>query len=221
MVTTGNVQVKRDHLSLGRDMVVPEVLTEENVRPFQRLAAAMHGDCTITAEPKACRDGVRKERTLAIMQLSHGGRQSPNILGGRWPFVSPLAPSAVPLHFTSRKGREAANIGKWLSQALSMLMHKLMFQTPRAMSPGDIDTVIGAFVRGAQLAARSGFDGVELHAGHGCTCYSFPYKPGYLKCKRIELITHIFTLRSHCGILVASGRVIFIQGYVACNSSLV
>ncbi|KDQ50384.1 hypothetical protein JAAARDRAFT_200060 [Jaapia argillacea MUCL 33604] len=35
------------------------------------------------------------------------------------------------------------------------------------MSTEDIDDVVIEFVRGARLAAESGFDGVELHASHG------------------------------------------------------
>ncbi|PSS37442.1 hypothetical protein PHLCEN_2v649 [Hermanssonia centrifuga] len=49
----------------------------------------------------------------------------------------------------------------------SSLIQALMFQTPRAMTSSSIHDVISAFARGAELAARSGFDGIELHAGHG------------------------------------------------------
>ena len=55
-----------------------------------------------------------------------------------------------------------------LSQALSGILHRLVFLTPREMAQGDIDHVVDAFVKGAQLAAKSGFDGIEIHAAHGC-----------------------------------------------------
>jgi len=42
-----------------------------------------------------------------------------------------------------------------------------MFQKPQEMSRMDIDEVVEAFVRGAELAVKSGFDGIELHAAHG------------------------------------------------------
>ena len=83
MVMTGNVQVSNDHLSLGRDITVSDVLTDETVRPFRQLASAIRGT-----------EANSGHRTLAIMQLSHAGKQSANILGGRWPFVPPQAPSA-------------------------------------------------------------------------------------------------------------------------------
>lgn len=145
MIITGNVQVCHDHLSLGRDMIVPSVLSQGTIRPFARLATVIHGD-----KPDV------STRPLAIMQLSHSGRQSPNILGGRAPFSSPSAPSAVPLRLSSNGG------------LVSTLIHSVLFQTPREMHKRDIDDVSNAFVRGAELASLSGFDGIELHAGHGC-----------------------------------------------------
>ncbi|MFJ4190947.1 NADH:flavin oxidoreductase [Kitasatospora sp. NPDC089509] len=39
--------------------------------------------------------------------------------------------------------------------------------TGRAMTPADLDAVIGAFAEAAAAAERIGFDGVELHGAHG------------------------------------------------------
>ncbi|KAJ7288288.1 hypothetical protein C8J57DRAFT_1279760 [Mycena rebaudengoi] len=144
MIITGNVQVSPHHLSLARDLVIPAELSVESVRPFKELAAAMHG--------------ARKEKDqpVAIMQLSHAGRQSPNILGGRFPFFRPLAPSNI------RLGSSLKN-----NNFLSDLIHRIMFQVPRDMSPADIDEVVESFVRGARLASQAGYDGVELHVAHG------------------------------------------------------
>ena len=167
MIMTGNVQVMRDHLSLGRDNIVPEELTPEAVEPFTRLAAAIHQ--TDASTSSAVEDGAAG-RTLAILQLSHAGRQSPNVIGGRWPFAPPLAPSTVPMEYPRRENREQAGLARLISNLLYMTMYKTMFQTPWAMSISNIEAAIGAFVRGAQLAARSGFDGIELHGAHGCTC---------------------------------------------------
>ncbi|KAJ3892645.1 hypothetical protein GG344DRAFT_44984 [Lentinula edodes] len=142
MIVTGNVQVSKQHLTLGRDMVVPKVLTNQTIQPFQQLAQVIHGD--------------QHSHSLAIMQLNHAGRQSSNILGGRLPFVSPLGPSAV------RFGHSKRNEG-----VISNIFHWLLFQTPKAMSSADIDNVVSEFVRGASLALQSGFDGVQLHVAHG------------------------------------------------------
>jgi 2,4-dienoyl-CoA reductase-like NADH-dependent reductase (Old Yellow Enzyme family) len=148
MIFTGNVQVCKRHLTLGRDLVVPPDLSPVNVAPFKRLADVMH-------------DGGRQEDIpLAIMQLSHSGRQSANFLGGRWPFQPPDAPSAIPV---------GANAGSgWLERTV----YALTFATPRPLDAAGIDGVVEAFLRGAKLAHAAGYDGVELHASHGCT--SFP-----------------------------------------------
>ncbi|KAJ7915752.1 hypothetical protein B0H13DRAFT_2231803 [Mycena leptocephala] len=143
MIFTGNVQVSPQHLSVARDLVLPRELSERNLKPFRELAAAMHG----------WRD---EKPPLAIMQLNHTGRQSPNILGGRLPFSPPLGPSSI------RVGSSLHNRG-----ILSDLLHRLVFQIPRSMSLHDIDEVVEAFVRGARLAAQTGYDGVELHVAHG------------------------------------------------------
>lgn len=142
MIITGNVQVSPDHLTLGRDMVIPDTLEESTVQPFKDLSCAIRSCCS---------------QTLAIMQLSHAGRQSPNVLGGRKPFASPLAPSAIRLgndltHDTSFVGR---------------VLYRVLFQTPKEMQLDDIDLTVRQFTRGAQLAVEAGFNGIELHASHG------------------------------------------------------
>jgi 2,4-dienoyl-CoA reductase-like NADH-dependent reductase (Old Yellow Enzyme family) len=139
MIITGNVQVSRRHLSAPRDIIIPEVITETSVKPFKALANAMH-------------DGGK--RPLAIMQISHSGRQSANMMGGRLPFEPPLAPSAVPI--------------KPGPGVLSTLIYKSMFQTPREMTLDDVEDLVVSFVRGAKVAMLSGFDGIQLHAAHGC-----------------------------------------------------
>ncbi|KLO14392.1 FMN-linked oxidoreductase [Schizopora paradoxa] len=145
MVITGNVQVSPRHLTLGADMVVPEVLSAESMAPWKVLARAMKGEM----------DGLDEPRPFAIMQLSHAGRQSTNFIGGRMPFVPPLAPSSIRLGSTSKDGY------------IARVLYRILFQTPRAMSKTDIEDVVACFVRGARLASESGFNGVQLHAAHG------------------------------------------------------
>ncbi|KZP24983.1 FMN-linked oxidoreductase [Athelia psychrophila] len=143
MIITGNVQVSPTHLSLGRDLVLPRSVSDGALQPFRKLAQEMHRY-----------EGSSSEGLpLAIMQLSHGGRQSPNFLGGRPLCDAPLAPSAI-----------ALGTG---SDVLSSLVEGALFQRPQAMSLSDIDDVVTSFVRGARLAALAGFDGIQLHAAHG------------------------------------------------------
>ncbi|KAJ7483460.1 hypothetical protein FB451DRAFT_1350565 [Mycena latifolia] len=142
MIFTGNVQVSPRHLCLARDLVLLSQLSAAHLKPFEALATAIHGE--------------RADKPMAIMQLSHAGRQSPNLLGGRLPFVPPLGPSSI------RLGSSLGNNG-----IISGLLHRFIFQVPRAMSLADIDDVVEAFVHGAKVAARTGFDGAELHVAHG------------------------------------------------------
>ncbi|KAF4619445.1 hypothetical protein D9613_005353 [Agrocybe pediades] len=147
MIITGNVQIMKDHGTLGRDMAIPASLdADELLQPFRELADAIHG-------VRSPCDGMRRNKTLAIMQLNHTGRQAANVIGGRLPLKPPLAPSAV------RVGS-----GKDLG---SRMLNTLLFQVPQAMSHTDVCFVMDRFVDGAILAHRTGFDGVQLHAAHG------------------------------------------------------
>ena len=157
MIVTGNVQVSADHLTLGRDMAIPKHITDDNLVPFKKLSAAIHGQIYSS-------QGMvpgNSNKTLAIMQLSHSGRQSSNFIGGRAPFKAPLAPSAV-------------RLGGHQLGFMSSAIHALMFQTPRPMSHVDITEMIQAFVKGAKVAHLSGFDGIQLHIAHGCKSYHLP-----------------------------------------------
>jgi 2,4-dienoyl-CoA reductase-like NADH-dependent reductase (Old Yellow Enzyme family) len=143
MVITGNVQVSSTHLTLGRDVTLPDRISEDSLEPFRELPSSMR------------RPSKSNCNSLAIMQLSHAGRQSPNIIGGRYPFLRPSGPSPVPV--------KPRNQG-----VISDLLHAVAFQTPHELSDEGIKDVIAAFVKGARVALKSGFDGVQLHAAHGC-----------------------------------------------------
>ncbi|TRM62214.1 hypothetical protein BD626DRAFT_498492 [Schizophyllum amplum] len=145
MIMTGNVQVAHDHLTLGRDMVIPESDDPAALVSFRALADAMHSP--------------GRHGSLAIMQLSHAGRQSANIIGGRTLLSQPLAPSPVRVG----SGKEV----RYALDALSYVFHALLFQTPREMSIQDIDGVVARFVHGALVARDAGFDGIQLHCAHG------------------------------------------------------
>lgn len=153
MIMTGNVQVSRDHLTLGKDMIVPQTITSDTLHSYKTLARAMRPVSERNISKN--RDDVSRPRTLTIMQVSHAGRQSPILLGGRSLFVPPLAPSASVL------GR---NVSNWFAR----LVYRVAFLTPRTMSMQDIDNVVNRFVLSANLAHDAGFDGIELHASHGC-----------------------------------------------------
>jgi anthraniloyl-CoA monooxygenase len=100
-------------------------------------------------------DFVHAETNAKIaIQLGHSGAKGSTQLGweesdaplkaGNWPV---LAPSAVP----------------WSPQN----------QMPREMSRVDMDRIRDEFVRSAEMAARIGFDWLELHYAHGYLMSSF------------------------------------------------
>lgn len=82
-----------------------------------------------------------------FLQLWHVGRISdPYYLGG----ALPVAPSAI-----APKGH------------VSHLRPKKPFVTPRALETEEIPEIVEAYHRGADLAKRAGFDGVEVHGANG------------------------------------------------------
>jgi 2,4-dienoyl-CoA reductase-like NADH-dependent reductase (Old Yellow Enzyme family) len=154
MVLTGNAQVDKNHLALGRDVLIPESLDDASLQPFKDLADAIHGSPDGTVDPS--------HRALAIMQVSHSGKQSSNWFTPRFPWHDPpLAPSPV-------------RLGARESGLLPYLFYRFMFSTPREMTIPEIDHLVDRFVLSAQLAHQAGFDGVQLHAGHGCTYTVLP-----------------------------------------------
>jgi len=94
-------------------------------------------------------DFVHAESAAKIcMQIGHAGRKASTCVGwvednrplpeGNWPII---APSPVP----------------WAPPN----------QIPREMTRADMDQVTAEFVASTEMAARAGFDMVELHAAHG------------------------------------------------------
>jgi|SRR5712671_980156 len=155
MIITGNVQVSGDHLTLGKDMVIPETISSDTARAYRALACAMR-PASEQDLPKDQDVSTSTPRTLVIMQVSHAGRQSPVVIGGRPPFVPPVAPSALALRYSAPSG--------WFGR----IAFRIAFPAPRAMNSRDIDYVVNRFVLTAKLAHDAGFDGIELHASHGC-----------------------------------------------------
>lgn len=86
-------------------------------------------------------DVAQSQGAQCWMQINHPGRQMPaELKQPTW------APSAI-----------AVDLGKLSNH----------FNPPREMTQSNIDEVIRRFIRTAQLAEKSGFSGVEVHAAHG------------------------------------------------------
>ena len=94
-------------------------------------------------------DAVHEAGGVFFLQLWHmGGLSHSSFQPDNLP---PLAPSAVP--------REGATLTAAGGTAAA--------ETPRAMTIDQIDEVVAAYATAARNAREAGFDGVEIHAGHG------------------------------------------------------
>lgn len=83
-------------------------------------------------------EAVHKYGTKIFCQLYHPGRQISHFGNGG---VQPISPSAI--------------------------KDPVTMDLPRTMTKEDIDTIVKAFGDAARRAKEAGFDGVELHCGHG------------------------------------------------------
>ncbi|CAD5208641.1 unnamed protein product [Bursaphelenchus xylophilus] len=132
VVLTGNLVIDHNHLeTAGNQIVSKETWSEERERVLKQLAS-----------------NIKQEGTLAIPQISHAGRQTPELIN-----PTPFAPSAVQL--VAGKGGNTYGL-------------------PIALSLEQIQTeVIDRFVFTAEKLHQAGFDGVELHGAHGYLLASF------------------------------------------------
>lgn len=93
-------------------------------------------------------DAVHQEGGRIFLQLFHAGRIShPSLQPGA---ERPVAPSAL-----RPSGEVFTPEGPQ------------PFETPRALERHEIEEVVEEFRRGARLAGRAGFDGVEIHGANG------------------------------------------------------
>ena len=82
------------------------------------------------------------------MQLNHPGRQTPRNINAQ-----PMAPSAV--------------------EPVNLFRRAKAFGHPRQMAEDEILAVIDMFANAADLAKKTGFDGVQIHAAHGYLASQF------------------------------------------------
>ena len=100
-------------------------------------------------------DFVHRETTAKICcQIGHAGRKAS--------VQVPWEDNEMPL-----------KAGGWGTIAPSALAWSPDHAAPRAMTRADMDSVRDDFVRATEMAARAGFDMVELHAAHGYLVSSF------------------------------------------------
>ncbi|KZV95133.1 FMN-linked oxidoreductase [Exidia glandulosa HHB12029] len=174
IILTGNVQISTRHRGLGRDLLL-------NARaPSKReheLYTAMADGMKRAKQPEG------EAPPLVLMQINHAGRQSPNFLGGRWPWQRPLAPSP-------------RRVGEGTTEGIAArIFYRLLWQTPQAMTLANIEDVKNEFIQAALFAQECNYDGVQVHAAHGYMLAQFlspatnsrtdKYKDGVLIVKEI------------------------------------
>jgi 2,4-dienoyl-CoA reductase-like NADH-dependent reductase (Old Yellow Enzyme family) len=86
---------------------------------------------------RAIADAVHEYGTPVIAQLGHAGRQA----NSAYTMQALMAPSAIPCPVNR--------------------------EMPKAMEPEDLDEVVEAHARTAELVQESGMDGVEIHSAYG------------------------------------------------------
>ena len=98
-------------------------------------------------EYKELTDAVHKYNTPVILQIAHCGRQTSSKVIG----MQKVAPSNV--------------------------LHTLYPDKVKELTDGEIHGIIGDFISAAVRAEKAGFDGVQLHGGHGYLLHDFlsPY----------------------------------------------
>lgn len=88
-------------------------------------------------------DAIRDEGARAFVQITHAGRHGPNDTEG----LPAWGPSAIP----------------WVAGG----------EIPHAMTRAEMDEVREAYLETAALAAEAGFEGIEVHIGHGHLLHQF------------------------------------------------
>ncbi|MEE9202302.1 MAG: FAD-dependent oxidoreductase [Dehalococcoidia bacterium] len=90
---------------------------------------------------------IKDNGSRAAIQIHHPGRQAPNSVTG----TQAVAPSALN---SQRSG-----------------------ETPRELTPSDIEGIVGQFAQAARRAKDAGFEAVEIHGAHGYLLCQFlsPY----------------------------------------------
>jgi 2,4-dienoyl-CoA reductase-like NADH-dependent reductase (Old Yellow Enzyme family) len=129
ILITGNVMVDPNIRENPRNICLSPELYERHSAAYGTLASSM-----------------KSGGALAIVQLSHAGRQSPLSVT-----TTPVAPSAVPL----------TGMISWF------------FANPRELTILEIHEIVQKFVEAAECCVQAGFDGIEIHAAHGYLLSSF------------------------------------------------
>jgi 2,4-dienoyl-CoA reductase-like NADH-dependent reductase (Old Yellow Enzyme family)/thioredoxin reductase len=123
-------------------LVVENTFIDDTESRSSLVSSGLYSDHLIRGK-NLLAEVIKGEGAVAILQLSHGGRQCPE--GAN--YLTPVAPSAVMCEVTGRM--------------------------PIELTTEKIQEIQESFAQAARRAKQSGFDGVEIHAAHGYLISSF------------------------------------------------
>lgn len=146
-VTSEMIDYYRERARGGAGMIIVEnTFVDDGESRSSLISSGLYSDHLIRGK-NLLAEAIKDEGAVAILQLSHGGRQS-NAAANP---LTPVAPSAVMCEVTGRM--------------------------PTPLSIEKIHEIQDAFADAARRAKQAGFDGVEIHGAHGYLIASFfsPY----------------------------------------------
>jgi len=123
-------------------IVVENTFVDDKESRSSLISSGLYSDHLIRGKGMLA-EAIKDEGAIAIIQLSHGGRQA----NGAANPLQPVAPSAVMCEVTGRM--------------------------PAALTKDKILEIEDAFAQAARRAKLAGFDGVEIHGAHGYLVSSF------------------------------------------------
>jgi len=154
IIITGNVMVDRNCKEAPRNVILDEKTSD--LMPFRRWANSIHQrdqDDQYSSYNETT-SITSQSSPLAIMQISHPGRQSPISTTGL--LTRPIAPTG------GSKGRIHLPGG-----ILGKIVGSLFILPPRQLTTDEICTIVSQFATAARQAEKATFDGIEIHAAHG------------------------------------------------------
>ncbi|MCL1895419.1 MAG: NAD(P)/FAD-dependent oxidoreductase [Clostridiales bacterium] len=123
-------------------VVVENTFVDDKESRSSLVSSGLYSDHLIRGK-NLLAEAIQEGGALAVIQLSHGGRQC----NGAANPLEPVAPSAVMCNVTQRM--------------------------PRELSKEKIGEIEDAFAQAARRAKQAGFDGAEMHGAHGYLISSF------------------------------------------------
>jgi len=127
-------------------IIVENTFVDDKESRSSLSSSGLHNDHMIAGKSDLA-EAIKAHGAVALIQISHGGRQCHPGATGR----QPVAPSAIPCKVTG--------------------------VMPRELTLAEIEEIQNAFAEAAGRAKQAGFDGVEVHGAHGYLICGFlsPY----------------------------------------------